>query len=263
MNINTVNTMAAGKRRVTWKIPSLTADWLKNFACIVMLIQTIGVVVIEKGIINLDKYTQVGLSQAMAEDNHLMFMAGVGSIMQLVGGLAVPIFAFLLVEGFLNTSDYRKYLLSIIIIALVSEIPYDFAMSRSFFDWSSQNTMVSVCICLFMLYFLQMFSGRKEVWRYVIQFIIVFCAVLWVTLFKAQYGLCMVLLVAVFYLLYARHILKTVIGVIVSLLYVTGPLSFYIIWCYNGQRKNKIPKYIYYIFYPLHLLVLGIIAYSM
>lgn len=263
MNTNTINAMATRKRRVAWKIPSLTADWLKNFACIVMLIQTIGVVVIEKGIINLDSYTQAELSQAMARDNHLMFMAGAGSIMQLIGGLAVPIFAFLLVEGFLNTSDYRRYSLSIVIVTLVSEVPYDFAMSRSFFNLKSQNAMVSVCICLFMLYFLRMFNERKGILRYIIQFVIVFCAVLWATLLRAQYGLCMVLLAAVFYLLYSRHVLKTILGVIVSLLYVTGPLSFYIIWCYDGQRKNKIPKYVYYALYPLHLLFFGIIAYAM
>ena len=49
-------------------------------------------------------------------------------------------------------------------------------------------------------------------------------------------------------------------GVVVSLLYVTGPLAFYGIYCYNGQRRNRIPKYVYYVFYPLHLLVLGLIV---
>lgn len=49
-------------------------------------------------------------------------------------------------------------------------------------------------------------------------------------------------------------------SMVISLLYVTGPLAFYGIWCYNGERKNRIPKYAYYLFYPLHLLVLGGIA---
>ena len=85
----------AGRRRVTaWKTPDISADFLKNFACFVMLIQTIGITVIEKGIIHLDAYTQAGLSQAMAEDSRLMFMAGLGSVMQLVGGLGMPVFVF-------------------------------------------------------------------------------------------------------------------------------------------------------------------------
>ena len=52
----------------------------------------------------------------------------------------------------------------------------------------------------------------------------------------------------------------TVLGCIISLMYVTGPIAFYGIWCYTGERKDRINKYVYYAFYPLHLLVLGVIA---
>ncbi len=89
---------------------------------------------------------------------------------------------------------------------------------------------------------------------------VILCAVCWVSLFRAAYGLCMVLLVAVFYIFYTRNVLKTILGMIISLLYVTGPLSFYGIWFYNEERKDKLPKYVYYAFYPLHLLVLGLAA---
>ena len=78
--------------------------------------------------------------------------------------------------------------------------------------------------------------------------------------FRAEYGLCMVLLVTVFYVFDTRNVLKTVLGCIISLMYVTGPIAFYGIWCYNGVRKDRINKYVYYAFYPLHLLVLGVIA---
>lgn len=251
----------AGRRRVTaWKTPDISTDFLKNFACFVMLIQTIGITVIEKGIIHLDTYTQAGLSQAMAEDSRLMFMAGLGSVMQLVGGLGMPVFTFLLVEGFLNTSDYRRYLCSMAVVALASEIPYDMAMEGKFADWTSQNAMVSMCICLLMLRFLQMFQERKGIGSYMAKFAVVLGAVLWVTLLRAQYGLCLVLLTAVFYLFHAKNVWKTVLGIIVSLLYVTGPLAFYLIGCYNGKRNDRVPKYVYYIFYPLHLLVFALIV---
>ena len=191
-------------RRIAWRLPSVSADGLKIFACATMLVQSIGITIIEKGIINLDQYTQAELSEAMAQDSHLMVMAGIGSVMQLIGGLAVPLFAYLLVEGFRNTSDYRKYLLSMVVFALASEIPYDLANSQKVVDWSSQN--------------------------------------------------------AIFYLFYSKNVLKTILGMITSLLYVTGPLSFYGIWFYNEQRKDILPKYVYYAFYPVHLLVLGIIT---
>ena len=88
----------------------------------------------------------------------------------------------------------------------------------------------------------------------------VITAVVWVTLLVSAYGLCLVLLTAIFYLFYSKNVLKTILGMITSLLYVTGPLSFYGIWFYNEQRKDILPKYVYYAFYPVHLLVLGIIT---
>jgi heme/copper-type cytochrome/quinol oxidase subunit 4 len=248
------------RRRISWKLPHVTADGLKMFACITMLVQTIGIAIVEKGMIHLDKYTQAGLSEALSGNSRMMFLAGIGSGMQLIGGFAVPIFAFLLVEGFLKTSSYHKYLLSMVLFALISEIPYDLAMSQKFFDWSSQNALITMSLCLLMLYFLQMIKGKRGAFSIVAQIAIVVCAVVWAFLFRADYGLCMVLLTAIFYLFHDRNVLKTVLGILVSLMYVTGPLAFYGLWCYNEERKDKLPKYVYYLFYPVHLLVLGVIA---
>lgn len=249
-----------GRRGVVWKTPTVTADGLKIFACVVMLIQNIGIAIVENGVIKLDQYTQESLSLAMEKNSDLMFQAGIGSVMQLVGGMAVPVFAFLLVEGFLKTSDYRKYLLSILVFAVISEVPYDLAMNQSWIDHSSQNALFSMTISLLMLYFLRMLKEKKGAVYAAAQALIVLCAVVWASLFRAQYGLCIVLLTAVFYLFYSRNVLKTVLGIIISLLYVTGPISFYGIWCYNEERKDILPKYVYYAFYPLHLLVLGMIV---
>ena len=252
--------MTTGRRGIVWKTPDITADGLKMFACIVMLIQTVGIAVIEKGLIHLDQYTQESLNQAMSQDSRLMTLAGIGSIMQLIGGMAIPVFAFLLVEGFRNTSDYKKYLLTMIITALVSEIPYDLAICGKVWDLSSQNAMITMCICLIMLKCMELFSNSSGFAGSMVRILIMIAAIVWVSIFCAEYGLCMVLLVTVFYVFDTKNVLKTVLGCIISLMYVTGPIAFYGIWCYNGERKDRINKYVYYAFYPLHLLMLGVIA---
>lgn len=249
-----------GRRGIIWKTPDITADGLKLFGCIVMLIQSTGVAVVQNGLIHLEQYTKEGLSQAMAGDSRLMALAGLGSIMQMIGGMAVPVFAFLLVEGFRNTSSYRKYLLTMIVAALVSELPYDLAVSGKLFDLTSQNALVSMCICLIMLKCLDLFRETKGAVGVFIKLLILVAAIVWVSICRGEFGLCLVLLTAVFEIFYTRNVLKTFLGAVISLMYITGPLSFYGLWCYTGERKDRINKYVFYIFYPMHLLVLGIIA---
>ena len=249
-----------GKRDIVWKTPDITADGLKMFACIVMLIRTIGIVVIEKGMIHLESYTQSSLNEAMAQDPHFMTLAGLGSVFQLAGGLALPIFAFLLVEGVRNTSDFKKYFLAMLATALLSEIPYDLAMSGKILDFSSQNGMFTMTICLILLKCLELTETISGAAGKLARFLEILAAVLWTSLFRSEYGLCMVLLTAVFYVFYTKNVMKTILGGAISLMYVTGPLSFYGLWCYNGERKNRINKYIYYAVYPVSLLVMFILA---
>ena len=133
-----------------------------------------------------------------------MTLAGIGSIMQLIGGMAIPVFAFLLVEGFRNTSDYKKYLITMVITALVSEIPYDLAIRGKIWDFSSQNAMITMCICLVMLKCLDLFKETSGFTGGMLKVLILIAAIVWVSIFRAEYGLCMVLLVFVFYVFEAK-----------------------------------------------------------
>ncbi len=249
-----------GRRLVTWATPSFSADGLKNFACVMMLLYSVGVIVIERGLIHIDQYTQQELSDALSADSRLMNYAGWGSVLELMVGMALPLFAFLLVEGFFNTSSFSKYFARIGILALISEIPYDLAMRGKLFDFYSQNPVFSMAVCLVMLYCLRICRRLKGFAAVLGQVLTVIGALLWVMLLRADFGLVIVLLVADFYIFYARNVIKTILGILISLMYVTGPLSFYGVWCYTGERKDRIPKYVYYAFYPAHLLALWLLT---
>ena len=190
-----------------------------------------------------------------AADPELMLLSSWAAALQLLGGLAIPVFAFLLVEGFVHTKSYKAYLLRMLLVALLSEIPFDFAMSGKLLDWTQQNMLFTLAVGLVMLYGMKLFSASRA-----IQLLVGAAAVFWSALMRSQFGLCMLLLIAVYYLLREKKS-KLWIGGAVSLLYITGPISNFVLKRYNGQLGNRPNLYLFYFLYPLHLLVLGGAAY--
>lgn len=65
-------------------------------------------------------------------------------ILKVVGRLAFISYSFLLVEGFVHTQSTGKYLLRLILFAVLSEIPYDLAFGNSIYDPQRQNIFFSL-----------------------------------------------------------------------------------------------------------------------
>ncbi len=66
-------------------------------------------------------------------------------LLRLLGRAAFPLFAFLLVEGALTTRNPRRYLARLAIGAVISELPFDYAVSGGV-NWSSQSVMPTLLI---------------------------------------------------------------------------------------------------------------------
>lgn len=239
--------------------PSLNGKALKIFGCVTMLFYTLSMTVFRNGLIGADSYTLEQLQNAMATDPGFMRLSGLATGFQLIGGLSVPVFAFLLVEGFENTENFGKYLLSMLIFGAVSEVPYDWAMYGKLYSFEGQNVMFTYTVCLIMLYGMRLMR-EKYVRPDLFCILIGLAGVLWVSLLRTSFGLVTVLLCIVYYMLRDRRGLSIVIGCVISLLYITAPLSGYALWGYTGERGKIKHKYLFYILYPLHLLVLGAIA---
>ena len=65
---------------------------------------------------------------------------------RIIGRLAFPIFAFLIAEGMVHTSNWKKYFLRLFIFAIISEIPFDFITSGKMIDWSHQNVLFTLLL---------------------------------------------------------------------------------------------------------------------
>ena len=74
---------------------------------------------------------------------------------EVVGMTAISIYAYLLVQGVRHTSSMGKYALSVLVFALVSEVPYDLALYGKVWSWESQNTLWTVLIALITLWIMR------------------------------------------------------------------------------------------------------------
>lgn len=169
-----------------------------------------------------------------------------------VGRLAFPIFAFFIVEGFIHTKNIKKYLFRLGIFALLSEIPYDLAFHDRFFDFSGQNVLFTFFIAIVMLHFMRKYDS------WISSFVIIFLACLVAFAIKCDYSYMGILLIAVLYLYREKkfEFIKYFFASIIIVSQFPAMLAFIPIHFYNNLKGRLNLKYLFYIFYPAHLLLL-------
>ena len=113
------------------KSKRISSSQLKLIAIVLMFIDHIGAILIdgyfyETGILvdNMFTITREAPMFSMVEKLYYIDIA-----LRLIGRLAFPLFAFLLVQGFMHTRSKKKYLIRLLIFALISELPFGLVMA--------------------------------------------------------------------------------------------------------------------------------------
>lgn len=83
-------------------------------------------------------------------------------ILRCIGRISFPIYCFFLIEGFGYTRSKWKYLLRMMIFAVVSEVPFDMAIFGSFFYYHYQNVFFTLAIGLAMIWGIDTFTKREN-----------------------------------------------------------------------------------------------------
>lgn len=177
-----------------------------------------------------------------------------------IGRLAFPIFCFFIVQGFLHTRSVKKYAARLFIFALISEIPFDLALKGSWYYPQKQNVYFTLLIGLLVVAAIDRLT--RHLTRYLPLAAIPIAAGMWLAYFiDTDYNFKGVFLIAVLYLTCGSRLLQCVTGMVSIAWEMPAPLSFLLIYFYNGT-KGRGRKYFFYLFYPVHLMILyGIATY--
>lgn len=190
---------------------------------------------------------------------------------RMIGRLAMPIFSFFIAEGFAHTRDKKKYLGRLGLFALISEIPFDLAFDGRL-GLGHQNIMLTFFLAgLALVLFDRILGGngpegeRIPVGKTALGVLAVAGIAALALLLRADYTVFAVVAVFLFYVLRHKHpLLRSGVGVAFLALtrtmgyYVATGFSFIPLALYNGQ-KGKGLKWLFYAFYPGHLLGLAAI----
>lgn len=184
------------------------------------------------------------------------------TLLRYIGRLAFPIYAFLLVEGFLHTRSKKRYAGRLALFALLSELPWNLLHGGNWHNWS-QSVMVTLLLgFLGMCALERLESAERDRKRWALALLGLLAASV---LFKADYGCSGFGFILMLYLFRSRPLYQSVLGsCILSSRWIAG-LAFIPISLYNGKRgliKSRVLSLLFYAFYPVHMLILYFIKYD-
>lgn len=190
------------------------------------------------------------------------------TVLQIIGRIAFPVFAFMIAEGCFYTRDKKKYLLKIAVLAVGCQLVY-FIAERSFY----QNVLVTFSLSILLIFVAEYCLKKRNAPSALLLIalsafvlLLVFAIPRIVKGFQIDYGIFGLLLPVAVYFAPNKPLKLIVSAVFLSLLSAElGGIQWYsliaviFIALYNGKRGRLNLKYLFYIFYPAHLALIYLV----
>lgn len=204
-------------------------------------------------------------------------------IFHIIGRIAFPIFCFMIAEGYIKTKSKKKYLLRLLLIAVISQIPFLMTFTLAFGNQMfGFNTIFNLALGLIAIW---IYDKKDSKYSLIAVWIISILATLlqidgdftgiWLIYFFFKYHddfktmakkVCMftvlatiinIVIVIALYLMNGQSLNNSIhwalsFNTLESLISVFAliPIKYY-----NGKKGLNI-KWLFYIFYPTHLLII-------
>lgn len=198
----------------------------------------------------------------------------ISNVMHIIGRLTAPIMFFFICEGYYYTKDVKKYISRLFIFALISHFAYCFAFGINFIPFSTGNIfnqtsiMWTLAWAVVTLHIVHGKNNLKEYQKWLL--------VILINLITFSSDFSSIAVMAILFMYDRRGNLKSQmismmawlsLYALISYLFVsktygliamTAILVYPLLKNYNGKRgKVKWLKWFFYLYYPLHLIIIG------
>ena len=200
-------------------------------------------------------------------------LIGLYIIMRIIGRIAAPVMFYFLAEGFTHTSSKRNYCLRLLSFAILSQIPYSLLRYGNVAS-GDLNVVFTLLFSFLMLMVVEKTSN--QIIKGMAVFLFMFSSVF------SDWGLIGPLMTWLFYvnrfdrkkqvrdymLIVGIQLLSTVLFIICNtpswyegICQLGTFLVIPLLLAYNGEsgKKTFINKWLFYVFYPLHLILIWLV----
>lgn len=186
----------------------------------------------------------------------------ISNLFDIIGRIAFPLFAFFVVEGFFKTKNRKKYLTNLFVFAVISEVPFDMFLTSTFFNTRANNVLFTLALSLITIWIIDILKNKLEnkppiLW-YLVSVVVIIISCFISMQFGLDYEHHSIIIVYLFYIFYNKPVVGCALAYLSIITEVWSILGFGLVLTYNGER-GKQNKIINYWFYPVHLLILGIL----
>lgn len=211
----------------------------------------------------------------MVVDHIGQFIPGTPIWFRYLGRIVAPIFFFMLVEGFIHTSNRQNYFKRLCMWGLVMFcgsrileflLPYDMTIPN--------NIFFSLASCFALLYIIDLISKTDD--SKVISKLKLYAALVVIIALFTEASFLGIGMILIFYYFRNQTLKLSILYIILSSIFILGDFSYESIFLlnyqwmmvfalpfmlmYNGKRGMSL-KYFFYVFYPTHIWALYIIGY--
>ena len=193
-------------------------------------------------------------------------------ILRIIGRLAFPIFAYMIAEGCFHTKHKARYLLMIFGLGTICQLVFYFFMGSLY-----QGILMTFSLSIICIYAIDYFLNKKD-WKSLCLMLFVVLSAIFLSVilpsiskktdFEFDYGVLGVLLPIIIY--FSKNKLQKLLftaAIMCLLSYVYFSYQLYsllalpLLLLYNGERGKYKLKYLFYIFYPAHLVIVYFLSF--